>query len=44
MAGLAALASIAGTAVSAIGTIAAGKAQARAANYEASPPEWRAFL
>jgi hypothetical protein len=36
MAGLAALASIAGTVVSAIGTIAAGKAQARAANYEAA--------
>jgi hypothetical protein len=35
MAALATIASIAGTAVSAIGTIAAGKAQARAAEYEA---------
>jgi hypothetical protein len=36
MAGLALVASLAGTAVSAIGTIAAGKAQAQAANYEAA--------
>jgi hypothetical protein len=35
MAALATIASIAGTVVSAIGTIAAGKAQARAAEYEA---------
>jgi hypothetical protein len=36
MAALATIASIAGTVVSAIGTIAAGKAQARAAEYEAA--------
>lgn len=36
MAGLAAIASLAGTVVSAVGTIAAGKAEARAAEYEAA--------
>jgi hypothetical protein len=42
MAGLAAVASLVGTAVSAIGTIAAGKAQQNAANYEAAQMEVKA--